>query len=83
MYAIFQTEAAAIEFEAKIHTYLCEHRPGYKTQTTKWSNVTKHYTDAFWAVNMPPADVPIEEIGGEYSTASSLDGWTPKPEGPI
>jgi len=83
MFAIFNNENDAIEFEAKIHAYLCKNRSGYTAQTKQWSDITKHYADDFWAVSMPPADVPVEDIGGEYSTASSLDGWRPEPEEPI
>jgi len=70
MHAIFNNENAAIEFEAKIHAYLCAKRPGYKEQTKKWSDIIKHQNQDLWAVALPP-----EKIDGVYETVSNLDGW--------
>jgi len=74
-YAKFTTLKDAQCFTDFIHAYLCANRPGYKEQTVRWSEVTKHQSDELYAISLPP-----ETIAGDYEIIDNLDGWLPEPE---
>ena len=78
MYAQFITEKEAQYFTNFIHDYLCQNRQGYKEQTVKWSDITKHQSLDLWAIPLPPETIP-----GDYETIDNIDGWLPEPEEPI
>jgi len=51
MLTIFYTEAEAISFSNKIHTFLTKNRPGYNA--VKWSEVNKADKEDKWFVKVP------------------------------